>query len=173
MKMSEELDEALNPMPELSAMAAMGKYAAHFQGDLHDNQTRVGDVENVTRRVQKNWSSMESIFMASKISVHSCLRTRTIWCIVLSLKTSCVRSLARGYRCPQCSSTVGGRAETLTGLLAKLDLCEKSLNNYLAVKKKTSTLLPFEHRCAAGTYQMAIVHQRLCSIGDCFPRLSD
>ena len=33
--------------------------------------------------------------------------------------------------------TVGGRAETLTGLLAKLDLCEKSLNNYLAVKKKT------------------------------------
>ena len=40
MKMSEELDEALESHSlELSAMAAMGKYAAHFQGDLHDWQT--------------------------------------------------------------------------------------------------------------------------------------
>eukprot|EP00937_MAST-01D_sp_MAST-1D-sp2_P002818 g2818.t1 len=145
MKQSENLVEALESHTlELSAMAAMGKYAAYFQGELHEWQENLGNVDTLLRVwgiVQKSWASMESIFMASPdIRAQLPEDTKRFEGIDAEFKDY-VRDVFgdEGVQFPNAVAvcTVGGRQETLQGLQAKLDVCERSLNNYLSVKKKS------------------------------------
>merc|ERR1719230_1762296 len=138
-KLSEEVIEALDAHQlELQTMVGMGKFVEFFKDKVMHWQQTLGNVQEVTKiwdQVSKSWASLESIFMASA-DIRSQLPddTKRFEGIDSEFKELMNAAVEVPNVVEACG--VDGRDEALASMKERLELCQKSLNEYLDVKKK-------------------------------------
>lgn len=136
---SEEVIENLeNNQLELQTMIGMGKFVEYFRDRVLQSQMTLGHVEEVLKEwvsVSRQWASLESIFLSSA-DIRSQLPddTKTFESIDSDFKDTMVSALAEPNVVNACM--VENRLEALKDMTVRLEKCQKSLNEYLDMKKK-------------------------------------
>lgn len=118
-------------------MAGMGKFVKFFEQRVHRWQDTLSTVESTLRvwlTVQRQWCSLETIFTTSAdIRKQLPEDTKRFEGIDRDFK-ELMRDASTAATVVQ-ACTRGSRWETLHGLVHGLELCQKSLNEYLDLKK--------------------------------------
>jgi dynein heavy chain len=136
---SEEVVEGIEAhVMELMGIFGMGKFMEYFKDRVLQWQSTLSTVDDTLRQwmsVSKSWASLESIFLASA-DIRSQLPDDTKR--FESINSEFVELMKDAVNESNCVGVCGveGRYEALKGMQAKLDICEKSLNEYLDIKKK-------------------------------------
>ena len=136
---SEDVVEGIeNHQMELQGIFGMGKFMEYFKDRVVLWQSTLGTVDDTLRmwmNVSKSWASLESIFLASA-DIRSQLPddTKRFESIDSEFK-ELMKEAVGTTNCVQVCN-VEGRYASLKGMLQKLDMCQKSLNEYLDIKKK-------------------------------------
>lgn len=140
-------------------------------------QQTLGNVQEVTKiwdQVAKSWASLESIFMASA-DIRSQLPDDTKRFEGIDSEFKELMNAAVGVPNVVEAATVDGREESLRSMKERLEMCQKSLNEYLDVKKKIFPRFYFVSAVALldmlanGTNPPKIVPY----LGDCYDALAD
>ena len=123
---------------ELQTMIGMGKFVDFFRDKVMHWQMTLGNVESVLKEwqsVSKAWASLESIFLASAdIRAQLPEDTKRFEGIDAEFKELMGEAVETPNTVQAC--TREGREELLRGMTKNLELCQKSLNEYLDMKKK-------------------------------------
>eukprot|EP00937_MAST-01D_sp_MAST-1D-sp2_P001625 g1625.t1 len=138
-KPSEDVIEALEANQlDLQTIIGMGKFVDYFRDKVMYWQAALGDVEEVLKdwvHVSKMWASLENIFLASA-DIRAQLPDDTKRFEGIDSDFKDIMKDAIGTPNVKDCTLVEGRQETLKDLGQRLELCQKSLNEYLDVKKK-------------------------------------
>jgi len=177
-KPSEETVESLEAHQlELQTMMGMGKFVEFFKDKVMTWQSTLGTVEDVIKvwvNVSRNWASLESIFLASA-DIRSQLPedTKRFEGLDSEFKELMKDAVTEENVVNLCN--VDGRLELLNGIQAKLDTCQRSLNEYLDQKKKIFPRFYFVSNVALldmlanGTNPPKIMKY----LGDCYDSLAE
>ncbi len=136
---SEEVVESMEShQMELQGIFGMGKFMEYFKDRVIHWQTLLRTVDDTLRIwmvVSKSWTGLESIFLASA-DIRSQLPedTKRFEGIDSDFKEVMKDAITESNCVNVCS--VDGRYEALKGMRERLELCQKSLNEYLDIKKK-------------------------------------
>mmetsp|Transcript_15916 Transcript_15916/g.14397 ORF Transcript_15916/g.14397 Transcript_15916/m.14397 type:complete len:331 (+) Transcript_15916:3-995(+) len=177
-KPSEEVIEALESHQlELQSMIGMGKFVDFFKDRVMFWQSQLGSMEDTLKiwvNVSRSWTSLESIFLASA-DIRSQLPddTKRFEGIDSEFKELMKDAITQ----PNCLSVclVEGRHDILVSMMSRLDLCQKSLNEYLDQKKKIFPRFYFVSNVALldmlanGTNPPKIMKY----LGDCYDSLNE
>ena len=135
---SEELMENLDAHQlELQGMIGMGKFVEHFKDSVLHYQRTLGTVESVLKvwlSVTRGWVSLESIFLSSE-DIRSQLPEDTKRFENVHSEFTDLMGMASTEPNAVNVCCVEGREESLVAMNKALELCQKSLNDYLDVKK--------------------------------------
>jgi dynein heavy chain len=139
MKVSDEVVEFLEAHQlELQGMISQGKSVNFFRTRVTGWQTTLGNCESVIKEwssVCKTWGSLESIFLASAdIRAQLPEDTKRFEGIDQEFKDLMKEATNTPNVVEAC--TAEGREEGLKSMTARLEICQKSLNEYLDMKKK-------------------------------------
>jgi dynein heavy chain len=123
---------------ELQGIIGMGKFVDYFRDRVESWQGTLGNVESTLKEwssVSKQWMSLESIFLASA-DIRSQLPddTKRFEGIDSEFKDIMKESVSVSSVVEVC--LVEGRLEQLKTMTQRLAMCQKSLNEYLDMKKK-------------------------------------
>ena len=162
---------------ELQSMIGMGKFVDYFKDRVLQWQSTLGAVEDVIKvwsNVSRAWASLESIFLASA-DIRSQLPddTKRFEGLDSEFKELMKDAVNEPNVVSVCS--VDGRQESLSNMMAKLDQCQKSLNEYLDQKKKIFPRFYFVSNVALldmlanGTNPPKIMKY----LGDCYDSLDE
>ena len=175
---SEEVVESMEAhQMELQGIYGMGRFMEYFKDRVVQWQSKLRAVDDTLRMwlaVSRAWASLESIFLASA-DIRSQLPEDTerfegidsdFKCLMKEavLETNCISV---------CS--VEGRYDLLRDMREKLEMCQKSLHEYLDIKKKIFPRFYFVSSVALldmlanGTNPPKIMPY----LGDCYDALSD
>jgi len=138
-KPSEEVVESIEShQMELQGIFGMGKFMDYFKDRVIHWQSLLRTVDDTLRMwmiVSKSWAGLESIFLASA-DIRSQLPedTKRFEGIDSDFKELMKDAVEESNCVNVCS--VEGRFEALVGMRERLELCQKSLNEYLDIKKK-------------------------------------
>ena len=175
---SEEVIEGLESHQlELQSMIGMGKFVDFFKDRVLKWQSTLGSVEDVIKvwsNVSRSWAALESIFLASA-DIRSQLPedTKRFEGLDSEFKELMKEAVNEPNVISVCS--VESRQELLASMMAKLDQCQKSLNEYLDQKKKIFPRFYFVSNVALldmlanGTNPPKIMKY----LGDCYDSLDD
>ena len=175
---SEDVVESMEShQMELQGIFGMGKFMEYFKDRVIHWQTLLRTVDDTLRIwlvVSKSWASLESIFLASA-DIRSQLPedTKRFEGIDSDFK-ELMKDAATESNCVNVCS-IEGRYEALKGMRERLELCQKSLNEYLDIKKKIFPRFYFVSSVALldmlanGTNPPKIMPY----LGDCFDALAD
>ena len=136
---SEEVVESMEShQMELQGIFGMGKFMEYFKERVIHWQSLLRTVDDTLRiwmLVSKSWSGLESIFLASA-DIRSQLPedTKRFEGIDSDFKELMKDAVTESNCINVCS--LEGRYEALQGMRERLELCQKSLNEYLDIKKK-------------------------------------
>jgi dynein heavy chain len=136
---SEEVVESMEAhQMELQGIFGMGKFMDYFKDRVIHWQSLLRTVDDTLRIwmvVSKSWSGLESIFLASA-DIRSQLPedTKRFEGIDSDFKELMKDAVTESNCVNVCS--IDGRYESLKGMRERLELCQKSLNEYLDIKKK-------------------------------------
>jgi dynein heavy chain len=135
---SEEVIENLEGHQlELQGIIGMGKFVDYFRDRVMLWQTQLGEVEEVIAewsKVCRSWSALESIFLASAdIRAQLPDDTKRFEGIDSEFKDLMKEAVNITNVIEVCCAE--GRCDLLKDLTKRLELCQKSLNEYLDVKK--------------------------------------
>ena len=136
---SEEVVESMEAhQMELQGIFGMGKFMEYFKDRVVQWQSRLRTVDDTLRMwlvVSRSWASLESIFLAS-VDIRSQLPedTKRFEGIDSEFKQLMKKAVLEVKCVNVCS--VEGRYESLKDMREKLEMCQKSLNQYLNIKKK-------------------------------------
>ncbi len=136
---SEEVVESMEShQMELQGIFGMGKFMEYFKERVIYWQTLLRKVDDTLRMwmiVSKSWAGLESIFLASA-DIRSQLPedTKRFEGIDSDFKELMKDAISETNCVNVCS--VEGRYDSLKGMRERLELCQKSLNEYLDIKKK-------------------------------------
>ena len=173
---SEEVVEGLEGNQlELQTMIGMGKFVDFFRDRVLHWQNALGGIEDVLKvwvNVSRFWASLESIFLASA-DIRSQLPddTKRFEGIDSEFKELMKEAVNEPNVLNVC--LFEGRLESLQSMMQRLELCQKSLNEYLDQKKKIFPRFYFVSNVALldmlanGTNPPKIMKY----IGDCFDSL--
>jgi dynein heavy chain, axonemal len=136
---SDEIMENLDAhQMELQSIVSMGKVMEFFRDRVEASQRSLGIVEEVLKEwlsVTKAWASLESIFLASAdIRAQLPDDTKRFEGIDSGFKELMKSAVETPNVVEAC--TKEGRGESLKEMTKNLELCQKSLNDYLDTKKK-------------------------------------
>lgn len=177
-KPSEEVVEAIEGhQMELQGIFGMGKFMEYFKERVIHWQTQLRIVDDTLRMwmvVSKSWAGLESIFLASA-DIRSQLPedTKRFEGIDSDFKELMKDAVNESNVVNVCS--VEGRFEALVSMRTRLELCQKSLNEYLDIKKKIFPRFYFVSSVALldmlanGTNPPKIMPY----LGDCYDALAD
>jgi len=178
MRLTEEIIEALDAdQLELQTMIGMGKFVEYFKDRVLKWQKTLGDVQETTKvwqLVSKSWASLESIFLASADIRASLPEDTKRFEGINSEFTELMKNAVLTPKVIECC-TFEGREELLRSCKERLDICQKSLNDYLDVKRKIFPRFYFVSAVALldmlanGTNPPKIVPY----MGDCYDSLTD
>uniref|UniRef100_A0A0G4GMS7 Dynein-1, subspecies f n=1 Tax=Chromera velia CCMP2878 TaxID=1169474 RepID=A0A0G4GMS7_9ALVE len=123
---------------DLMGLVGQGKFVEFIKGSVDEWQGKLRTVDSVLTvwmKVQRNWQRLEPIFMLSE-DIRSQLpedskRFETLDAQFKELMMDASQSPLAVDAC-----CVEGREELLKGIFGMIELCEKSLNDYLEQKKK-------------------------------------
>ncbi|CAN0055637.1 unnamed protein product [Heterosigma akashiwo] len=138
-KPSEDVVENLEAhQMELQTMIGQGKFVDYFRDKVMHWQSVLGNVEEVLKfwlNVSRSWASLESIFLASA-DIRSQLPDDTKR--FEGIDSEFKEMMKEAIHVPNCvdSCSVEGRVEGLRSMMERLEMCQKSLNEYLDMKKK-------------------------------------
>ncbi len=122
---------------ELQSMIGMGKFVAFFKERVSKWQSTLGNVEATLKEwssVTKQWASLEAIFLSSAdIRAQMPEDTARFETIDHDFKEMMLSAVEEPSVVSAC--TADRRYETLREMSRLLELCQKSLNEYLDVKK--------------------------------------
>jgi len=136
---SEEVVESMEAhQMELQGIYGMGKFMEYFKDRVVQWQSELRTVDDTLRMwlsVSRAWASLESIFLASA-DIRSQLPedTKRFEGIDSQFKELMKEAVLEVNCVKVCS--VEGRFESLKGMREKLEMCQKSLHEYLDIKKK-------------------------------------
>eukprot|EP00804_Cyclotella_cryptica_P025500 CCRYP_012000-RA/>CCRYP_012000-RA protein AED:0.01 eAED:0.01 QI:1390/1/1/1/1/1/4/5322/2834 len=136
---SEEVVESIEAhQMELQGIYGMGKFMEYFKDRVVKWQSDLRTVDDTLRMwltVSRAWASLESIFLASP-DIRSQLPedTKRFEGIDSEFK-ELIKEAVLEVNCVRVCS-VEGRYESLRGMREKLEMCQKSLHEYLDIKKK-------------------------------------
>lgn len=136
---SEEVVESMEAhQMELQGIYGMGKFMEYFKDRVVQWQSELRTVDDTLRMwmaVSRAWASLESIFLASA-DIRSQLPedTKRFEGIDSEFK-ELMKEAVLEVNCVRVCS-VEGRYESLKGMREKLEMCQKSLHEYLDIKKK-------------------------------------
>ena len=136
---SEEVVESMEAhQMELQGIYGMGKFMEYFKDRVVQWQSDLRTVDDTLRMwitVSRAWASLESIFLASA-DIRSQLPedTKRFEGIDSEFK-ELMKEAVLEVNCVRVCS-VEGRYESLKGMREKLEMCQKSLHEYLDIKKK-------------------------------------
>ena len=136
---SEEVVESMEAhQMELQGIYGMGKFMVYFKDRVVQWQSELRTVDDTLRMwlsVSRAWASLESIFLASA-DIRSQLPedTKRFEGIDSQFKELMKEAVLEVNCVKVCS--VEGRFESLKGMREKLEMCQKSLHEYLDIKKK-------------------------------------
>ena len=175
---SDELLENLDAhQMELQGIASQGRVMEFFRTRVVASQRALGIVECVLREwlnVTKSWSSLESIFLGSAdIRAQLPDDTKRFEGIDAAFK-ELMRS-ATGTPNAVEACTKEGRGDVLRDMTKALELCQKSLNEYLDMKKKIFPRFYFVSNTALldilsnGNNPPRVIPY----LGDCYDSISD
>ena len=122
---------------ELQTMISLGKFVDYFRDRVTSWQKTLGNVETVLKdwsSVTKQWASLESIFLGSA-DIRSQLPEDTKRFEGIDQEFKDLMKEAAGMPNVIEATTMEGREELLKGMMRNLELCQKSLNEYLDMKK--------------------------------------
>jgi dynein heavy chain len=134
-------DEILEALEEhslqLQGMAGMGKFVEFFKDQVNKWLSTLGEVDTnlkILLTVQRQWGSLESIFLGSA-DIRSQLPedTKRFETVDNEFKEMMREIQARPGVIACCSAD--GREISLTNMFKELEKCEKALNEYLEIKK--------------------------------------
>jgi len=177
-KLSEEVIESLEAHQlELQTMIGMGKFVDFFRDRVLQWQATLGSMEDVLKvwvNVTRSWSALESIFLASA-DIRSQLPDDTKR--FEGIDSEFKELMKDAVNVPICTEVclVEGRQELLASMMARLDQCQKSLNEYLDQKKKIFPRFYFVSNVALldmlanGTNPPKIMKY----LGDCYDSLDE
>jgi len=177
-KPSEEVIEGLESHQlELQTMIGMGKFVDFFRDRVLHWQSTLGTVEDVLKvwvNVSRSWAALESIFLASA-DIRSQLPddTKRFEGLDSEFKELMKDAITEPNVINVCS--VDGRQELLASMMARLEQCQKSLNEYLDQKKKIFPRFYFVSNVALldmlanGTNPPKIMKY----LGDCYDSLDE
>jgi len=136
---SEEVIENMEAhQMELQGIFGMGKFMEYFYDRVVAWQTNLRTVDDTLRMwtfVSRSWASLESIFLASAdIRAQLPDDTKRFEGIDSDFKDLMKECVTESHCLTVCSKE--GRYELLKSMLQRLELCQKSLNEYLDIKKK-------------------------------------
>ncbi len=173
----EELLEALESQQmELQGIVGMGKFVEFFKEQVNHWQRTLSNVEETLRLwtlVSRSWASLESIFLASA-DIRAQLPDDTKRFESIDGMFKELMKVAIETPSPVEACNVEGRIELLNNLSHQLDICQKSLNDYLDMKKKIFPRFYFVSNVALldmlanGTNPPKLMPY----IGDCYDSLS-
>ena len=134
-------DEAMESLEEhqlqLQTMIGMGKFVDYFRDRVVEWQTKLGNVETTLKlwlSVQKQWASLESIFLGSEdIRAQLPDDAKRFEGIDSDFKELMAEAVTVPMVVAAC--VVDGRESALGEMHGELEICQKSLNEYLEVKK--------------------------------------
>lgn len=136
---SEEVVESMEAhQMELQGIYGMGKFMEYFKDRVVQWQSDLRTVDDTLRMwitVARAWASLESIFLASA-DIRSQLPedTKRFEGIDSEFK-ELMKEAVLEVNCVRVCS-IEGRCESLKGMREKLEMCQKSLHEYLDIKKK-------------------------------------
>ncbi|KAL7445854.1 hypothetical protein ACHAXM_010428 [Skeletonema potamos] len=136
---SEEVVESMEAhQMELQGIYGMGKFMEYFKDRVVKWQSDLRIVDDTLRMwmtVSRAWASLESIFLASA-DIRSQLPedTKRFEGINSDFRELMKEAVLEVNCVKVCS--VEGRCKTLKGMREKLEMCQKSLHEYLDIKKK-------------------------------------
>ena len=138
-KASDEVMEALDAhQMELQGIVGMGKVLDFFRARVETAQKNLGCVEEVLKEwlsVTRNWAALEAIFLASAdIRAQLPDDTKRFEGIDAGFKELMKAAVDTPNVVESC--TKEGRGESLKEMSKNLELCQRSLNEYLDMKKK-------------------------------------
>jgi dynein heavy chain len=139
LKVPDEVVEFLDAHQlELQTMIGMGKFVDYFRDRVQSWQNKLGLVETVLKlwsSVTKTWASLEAIFLTSE-DIRSQLPddTKRFETMDSNFKDVMKTSVDIPNVIEVCSQE--GMEENLKEMVAILETCQKSLNEYLDMKKK-------------------------------------
>lgn len=177
-KLSEEVIENLESHQlELQTMIGMGKFVDFFRDRVLQWQGTLGSMEDVLKvwvSVTRGWAALESIFLASA-DIRSQLPDDTKR--FEGIDSEFKELMKDAVNVPICTEVclVDGRQEILSSMMARLDQCQKSLNEYLDQKKKIFPRFYFVSNVALldmlanGTNPPKIMKY----LGDCYDSLDE
>jgi dynein heavy chain, axonemal len=175
---SDEVLESLDAhQMELQGIVGMGKVMEFFRARVDVAQKNLGTVEDVLKEwlnVSKNWASLEAIFLASAdIRAQLPDDTKRFEMIDQSFKELMKGSIETPNVVEAC--TKEGRGETLKEMTKNLELCQKSLNEYLDMKKKIFPRFYFVSNVALLDILSNGNNPPLITkyIGDCYDSIND
>jgi len=128
------LEEA---MSVLQGIKGQGKYVAHFIAEVNKWESELGVTETVITdwlMVQSKWSSLQSIFVGSA-DIRQQLPDDSKRFDTVDADFRGLMQVAQDTPIVLLACNVDGRADLLEQLKRNLELCEKSLNQYLDTKK--------------------------------------
>ena len=175
---SEEVVESMEAhQMELQGIYGMGKFMEYFKDRVVHWQSLLRTVDDTLRmwvNVSRSWASLESIFLASA-DIRSQLPedTKRFEGIDSEFKELMKEVVTESNCINACS--VDGRLEVFKGMRERLELCQKSLNEYLDIKKKIFPRFYFVSSVALldmlanGTNPTKIMPY----LGDCYDALAD
>ncbi len=174
---SEELLESLESQQmELQGIVGMGKFVEFFKEQVNQWQSTLSNIEETLRLwtlVSRSWASLESIFLASAdIRAQLPDDTKRFEGIDGTFKE--LMKVAIETPSPVEACNIEGRVELLKNMSHQLEICQKSLNDYLDMKKKIFPRFYFVSNVALldmlanGTNPPKLMPY----IGDCYDSLS-
>ena len=175
---SEEVVESMEAhQMELQGIYGMGKFMEYFKDRVVQWQSELRTVDDTLRMwmaVSRAWASLESIFLASA-DIRSQLPedTKRFEGIDSEFKELMKEAVLEANCIKVCS--VEGRFESLQGMRETLEMCQKSLHEYLDIKKKIFPRLYFVSSVALldmlanGTNPPKIMP----CLGDCYDTLAN
>ncbi|DAZ93925.1 TPA: hypothetical protein N0F65_008868 [Lagenidium giganteum] len=124
---------------QLQNMAGMGKFVAYFKEKVFDWQLRLGNVDVILKLwigLQKQWTSLESIFLSSAGDIQSQLPNefKRFQHVDEEIKELFLDAQVTPSVLVACCQREG-RETVLRELHAELEVCQKALNQYLDGKK--------------------------------------
>ena len=162
---------------ELGGMIGMGKFVDYFRDRVENWQKSLGLIEDVLKvwsSVSRAWGSLQSIFMESAdIRTQLPEDTKIFEGLNSEFEELSKAAVEEPNVLQVCS--VDGRYDSLVGIQARLDKCQKSLNDYLDQKKKIFPRFYFVSNVALldmlanGTNPPRIMKY----LGDCFDSLNE
>ena len=175
---SEELIEGMEGhQMELQGIYGMGKSMEYFKERVTNWQEKLRIVDDTLRMwasVARAWASLESIFLSSAdIRAQLPDDTKRFEGIDSDFKEVMKEAILETHCLTVCSKE--GLYEVLKGMLQRLEICQKSLNEYLDIKKKIFPRFYFVSAVALldmlanGTHPPKIMPY----LGDCFDALAD